>query len=117
MSPRDELILSKLIRYCGDIASILEQIGFQFSRYENEVVYQYALSMCLLQIGELVNHLSGELLAARPEIPWKYARAMRNLCAHDYDSARPDIVWATLTDDIPAFRKQLEALLEEGGKP
>lgn len=117
MSPKDKLILQKIIRYCDDIASILEQIGFQFSRYENEVVYQYALSMCLLQIGELVNHLSGELLDGHPQIPWRYARAMRNLYAHDYDSARLDIVWATLTDDIPAFRGQLESLLTEEAEP
>ena len=111
MQPRDELILKKIIRYCNDIDSILKQIDYQFVRYETETVYQYALSMCLLQIGELVNHCSQELIDANPDIPWNYARAMRNLYAHDYDSARLDVVWETLVDDIPAMKAQILQLL------
>ena len=116
MSQTDKLILGKIIRYCDDIASILDQIDRSFERYEHESVYQYALSMCLLQIGELVSHCSPALIDANPDIPWKYARAMRNLYAHDYGSARLDIVWTTLTEDIPAFRRQiirLSASLEQ----
>jgi len=112
MQPRDRQVLNKIVHYCDEIASILAQIGYQFERYEGEIVYQYALSMCLLQIGELVNHCSPEIIDSNPEIPWKYARAMRNLYAHDYDSARLDIVWATLTEDIPALKLQITNLLE-----
>lgn len=50
---------------------------------------------------------------AAPDIPWKYVRAMRNLFAHDYQSARLDMVWDTLTKDIPEFRAQLPELLTE----
>ena len=113
MLTRDRIALEKIIGYCDDIASILKQIEWQYARYEGERVYQYALSMCLLQIGELVNHCSKEMVDRHPDIPWKYARAMRNLYAHDYDSARLDIVWTTLTEDIPAFKLQLQRLLEE----
>ena len=111
MSQKDSFVLGRIIRYCDDIASILNTIDSNYQRYQDEIVYQYALNMCLLQIGELVNHCSRELIEAHPDIPWKYARAMRNLCAHDYDSAQPEIVWATLTTDIPAFKAQLQALL------
>ena len=65
MSQTDKLMLGKIIHYCDDIASILDQIDRSFERYEHESVYQYALSMCLLQIGELVNHCSPALIDAR----------------------------------------------------
>ena len=112
MQPRDKQTLKKIIHYCDEIAGILTQIDGSFSRFETETVYQYALSMCLLQIGELVNHCSQELIQANPQIPWKYARAMRNLYAHDYDSASLDIVWATLTEDIPSMKSQIEDILK-----
>ena len=113
MPPKDRLALGKIVYYCDEIESILSQIDHQYQRYERENLYQYALNMCLLQIGELVNHCSSELIEANPHIPWKYARAMRNLYAHDYDSARLDIVWTTLTEDIPAFRAQIIQLLHD----
>ena len=113
MLRRDEQILRKIIRYCDEIETIIRQMGVSWERFETDHVYQYALSMCLLQIGELVNHCSAGLIEAHPEIPWKYARAMRNLYAHDYDSARLDLVWTTLTDDIPAMKAQVEELLED----
>ena len=111
MLRKDRYALKKIVRYCNEIDSILKQIGRSYDRFESETVYQYALSMCLLQIGELVGHCSAELIGANPQIPWKYARAMRNLYAHDYDSARLDVVWTTLTDDIPAMKAQIEQLL------
>ena len=117
MSRKDTFILKKIIYYCNEIDRILGLIGHFYEQYENEAVYQYALSMCLLQIGELVNHCSSELIENNPHIPWKYARAMRNLYAHDYDSARLDIVWATLTGDIPSMKAQILHLLEEMEEP
>lgn len=116
MLQKDRFALTKMIRYCNDIDAILDQIERRYERFEKEYVFQYALSMCLLQIGELVSHCSQGLVDANPDIPWKYAKAMRNLYAHDYDSAQLDIVWTTLTQDIPAFRSQIEHLLSKAEK-
>lgn len=109
----DRIILRKMVGYCDDIAAILHSFGADYQRYAAEKVYQYACDMCIIQLGELASRLSDACVSASPELPWKYVRAMRNLFAHDYQSARLDMVWDTLIKDIPAFRAQLTALLEE----
>ena len=109
----DRIILRKMVGYCDDIAAILQSFDADYQRYTAEKVYQYACDMCIIQLGELASRLSDACIGASPELPWKYVRAMRNLFAHDYQSARLDMVWDTLTNDIPSFRSQLAALLEE----
>lgn len=113
MSQKDRYAIKKMIRYCDEITAILHRIDHQYDVFVNDSVYQYALTMCLLQIGELVNHCSDQLITAHPEVAWKHARAMRNMYAHDYDSAKPSIVWQTLNDDIPELKDKLVHILAE----
>ena len=49
--------------------------------------------MCILQIGELVNRVSEETLKENVQIPWRMIRAMRNVFAHSYDRADPELAW------------------------
>ena len=37
---------------------------------------------------------------------------MRSLHARDYDSVKLEMVWETLTNDIPVLREQINALLK-----
>lgn len=56
--------------------------------------------MCILQIGELVNHLSDDFKASHEEILWHRIRGMRNYVAHEYGSIDLDIVWYVATNSI-----------------
>ena len=67
--------------------------------------------MCIIQIGELVSRLPDAFVEAHTHIPWRAIKGMRNLHAHDYDSVNLEIVWQTLTVEIPALKAQLENLL------
>ena len=89
-----------LWRYHGD-----------FKVYENDILFQYACNMCVMQIGELVNRLSDECLENNTEIPWYAIRAMRNLYAHEYEKIDLKIVWETLTKRVPELRRQLEKIV------
>ena len=60
MSQRDRQIVAKIIEYCDKIAQTLDRIGCDFNTYDQDYVYQYALDMCLMQIGELSGHCSDE---------------------------------------------------------
>lgn len=45
------------------------------------------------------------------DIPWHAIKAMRNLHAHDYENVDLDIVWNTLTVEIPDLKSKFEQLL------
>ncbi|MDE6601413.1 MAG: DUF86 domain-containing protein [Lachnospiraceae bacterium] len=67
--------------------------------------------MCIIQIGELVGRLSDEFLEENEQIPWRAIKGMRNLHAHDYERVDLDIVWNTLTEDIPDLLSRLRTIL------
>jgi uncharacterized protein with HEPN domain len=37
---------------------------------------------------------------------------MRNKIAHDYDDISDEVIWDTVTNDVPTLRWQLEAAME-----
>lgn len=55
----------------------------------------------IANIGAAAAHLSDATAARFPEIPWDDVRGMRNVIAHEYHNADPEIVWDTLRTSIP----------------
>ena len=49
---------------------------------------------------------------AHPAMPWGFAYEMRNALAHGYFKVDLDIVWATVTGDLPGLKAQLAALIQ-----
>ncbi len=111
---RDErVIIKKITEYCDDIAELLNKFKQDYTLYLSDKYFQYACTMCIIQIGELTNRLSEEFKTAHKEIPWKAIRSMRNIHAHDYENVNPSVVWQTLTVDIPELRANLIKIMDE----
>lgn len=112
MKQADRTIMEKMIAYCDDILSTMDRFGASKGNYDKDKVYQYATSMCILQIGELANRLSDEAKQETSQIPWRLIRAMRNVFAHNYEKAERQLMWQTISEDIPALRKQLKEAIQ-----
>ena len=112
MKQADQTVLIKIICYCDDIGTILERFGSGRDLYEQDKVFQYAVNMCIFQIGELASHLSDEFRSETAHIPWRLIRATRNLFAHNYEKAESQLMWQTITEDIPLLKQQLDDLLK-----
>ena len=63
-------------------------------------------------IGEACRALSVELRSRHPDVPWAEIIGMRNILVHDYFGLNLDEVWAAAERDVPALRRQVEAILE-----
>ncbi len=66
-------------------------------------------------IGEASNQISGTEQGCAPEIPWAKIIGMRNRLIHAYADVNIELVWKTVSMDLPVLVAQLEALL--AGKP
>lgn len=110
MSQKDKITIQKILQYCKDIEDLINRFGDSIQSYESDLAYQYACSMCIIQIGELVGQLSEELKAERQEVPWKLIKNMRNLFAHDYARVDNEIVWDTLKNSIPNLKEMCEKI-------
>lgn len=109
----ERVILQKIIKYCDEISSILQNHHSSRDEFEHDKEFQLAVGMCIIQIGELVTKLEDSFVSAYPDIPWREIRGMRNVFAHDYDIVDNNMIWETATEDIPLLRGQLNSILND----
>ncbi len=65
-------------------------------------------------IGEATGRLTAEFLSAHSDVlPWNVMKSMRNVLIHGYDEVDIEIVWTTVTQDIPRIYAPLRDLLSE----
>jgi uncharacterized protein with HEPN domain len=70
---------------------------------------QYAILMCISQIGELLSKLESDDLIEL--LPVREANAMRNVIIHDYEGVNLRIVAKTLERDLPSLRDIVRSIL------
>jgi len=62
-------------------------------------------------IGEAANQLSSSCRAQAAHLPWQEIIGMRNRLVHAYFEIDVEIVWAVVTQDLPALLPNLERLI------
>ena len=65
-------------------------------------------------IGEAANRVGEDTRRAMADVPWRQAVHMRNRLIHGYFAVDPDIVWATVTTNVPELLRLLERSDAEG---
>ncbi|MBQ8953389.1 MAG: DUF86 domain-containing protein [Clostridia bacterium] len=87
--------------------------GCDFEAFMANRMLQEACVFNILQIGELAkNGLDESFTNAHADIPWRQMYGLRNRIAHDYEGIQMRIVWETISNDFPALRRALEAILD-----
>ena len=77
--------------------------------FSDNVMLAMAVTRCLEILGEAASKLSPDLCRSFPVIPFPKIISMRNRLIHAYFDVDLDIVFTTVTDDLP----NLIALLDE----
>lgn len=60
-----------------------------------------ALTKLVEIVGEAAKQVSRETKAAHPEVPWSAAARMRDRLVHHYFDIDLDVLWSTVTVDLP----------------
>ena len=111
MNTRDRQICDKLL---AEIVILKEMMtGMSREDFLTDERTVRAVSMTLINIGELVKNTTDELREAHREIPWRAIAGMRDITAHKYQTLRKEDVYNTCIEDIPVFEAQLKALIQE----
>jgi uncharacterized protein with HEPN domain len=80
---KDLDIISHILEYCSEIEQTIEHFGNSLEIFSSNKIYRNAITMCILQIGELAGRLSPEFISSHSNVPWRSIKAMRNIVAHD----------------------------------
>lgn len=109
MKSRDRQILLKVLEETEVIFELVEGMeGAEFLRDERT---RRAVSMTLINIGELVKNLTPDFRDAHPQVPWKALSVLRNVAAHKYQTLRMEDVWDTVTLDMPRIYSDIERIV------
>ena len=63
-------------------------------------------------IGEAAGKLSEQLQERRPDLPISEAKGLRNVIAHDYGEVDYDLLWHTMSANVPQFAASLGTEIE-----
>ena len=74
---------------------------------ESDQMLRLALTKLVEIVGEAAKQLSAAGRTRYPGVAWDDAARMRDRLAHHYFDIDLDVLWATLTDDLPALRAEI----------
>jgi len=101
------------IRHILDSAR--EAIAFSKGRRRADLDTNRKLNLSLVRlleiIGEAARGISLEFRECHPDLPWKSMVGMRDRLIHGYFDINLDVVWETVTDDLPELVAKVEKIL------
>lgn len=111
---RDQTTLADIVRAAQLASEFIE--GLDREGFLDDRKSQAAVLHQIMLIGEGVRRLSDDLRAAHATIPWCLIAGMCDRLIHQYDAVDLEEVWKTVTTDIPALLRDLEALQSGSGQ-
>jgi uncharacterized protein with HEPN domain len=103
--------LAHMRRAAGDACGFLA--GLDRAAFDGDLRTQRAVLMSLVILGEAATQLmerDPDFVANHPAWPWRAMRGMRNRIAHGYFEVQLDLVWTTVTRDLPALLAHIDEL-------
>lgn len=108
----------RLADYLTHILTAIERIeeytaGLTIDGFLNDALVQDAVIRNIEVIGEASHRIGTrfpEFADAHPELPVSSAYQMRNAVAHGYFEIDLEIVWKTITDDLPKLGDLVRSL-------
>ena len=87
--------------------------GMDYQAFRQDDKTVFAAIRALEIIGEAAKKIPAPVRQKYAAVPWKNLAGMRDKLIHDYMGVSLEIVWRTITEDIPPARQQLFDMLEK----
>ena len=106
MSQPDEIRIRHMIE-AGEKA-----VGFAAERsrtdLDSDEMLRFALVKLVEIVGEAAKQVSDETRGRHPAVAWAEASRMRDRLVHHYFDINLDILWSTVTEDLPRLLEALQ---------
>lgn len=109
MEHKDIVIICKII---SEIEYAIGRIiGMSQETFIGDIDAQHSVGMAVINVGELIKHISDETRKLYTDIPWKQAAGFRDVAAHSYDTIKMDDLYLTIQEDFPKLKEELRSIL------
>lgn len=98
--------------YLSDIQTAIKKIeiytkGLTYTRFRRDEKTIDAVTRNIEIIGEAAKHIPREIRLNHVEVPWKQIIGTRSKVTHEYFGVDVEILWKTVTEDIPTLKNQI----------
>ena len=105
----DQVSLKDMLEHAKEAIEILGDTSRE-ELADNRVI-QLALTRLMEIVGEAANRVSQETQQEHPKILWAQIIGMRNRLVHGYDVVDYDLLWDTVTKDLPPLITALKGIV------
>ena len=106
-SQRDDDRIAHIVEACEEVATFVA--GKTRNDLDDNRMLQLALVKLVEIVGEAAKAVSDDTRRRYPEVPWSAAARTRDRLTHHYFDVNLDVLWSTVTDDLPALLAALSA--------
>ena len=107
----DSVSLSDMLSHAREASELLGKRSSE--ELAKDRVLQLALTHLVEIVGEVANRVSPATRQQYVEVPWPQIIGMRNRLVHGYDVIDLELLWDTVTTDLPPLIKSLEEIVEQ----
>ena len=109
--PRDPR--ERLEDICQAARKALEFVqGMSYGHFLGDDKTVYAVVRALEVVGEAAKGIPQDFRDRHPEVPWRSMAGIRDKLIHDYVSVNLEVVWKTVTEDLPPLLPALQRVLD-----
>ena len=109
LSEKDGVRLRHMLDYSREAVELVT--GRIRADLDTDRLLELALVRLIELVGEAAARISPSTRDQYPQIPWSLIVSMRNRLIHGYDSIDHDVLWDTLTDDLPTLVADLQRIV------
>ncbi len=104
--------------YIQDILNSVDAIeefvkDIDFETFENDKKTVFAVTRAIEIIGEATKNIPDLLRKKYPQVPWKDMAGMRDKLIHEYFGIDVDVLWKTVTQDIPQLKALIQKVIDD----
>lgn len=103
---RVERVLNDLRAFAATAARIVARGREAYFDGDDDILRRAGRSV-IVDVSAAVDRLPSSFTQRFPDVPWRDIRATRNRIAHQYDAARDELIWETLSSGVPELVRHL----------
>jgi uncharacterized protein with HEPN domain len=112
MAPREtKLRLDDILEAIDGIEAALKNLSYE--QFREQWVLRHAAERGVEIISEASRHISDELKAGQPEIPWAEIAGVGNILRHAYSRVNPEIIWNIVQKDFAPLKRAVTQMIED----